>query len=430
MIIERMVAILAVKEQLTQADVEQASEVLAPIIAHTPLQYDPYLSQKYHAKVYLKREDLQAVRSFKIRGAYYAISQTTQEQRQRGVVCASAGNHAQGVAWTSHHMGIHATIFMPVTTPKQKCDQVRFFGGDNVTIKMIGDTFDACAQAANAFCTEHQQTFIAPFDDFNTMAGQGTIATEIFQDAKAGGFAVDYLCVAIGGGGLVSGVATYTKGVSPQTNVVGVEPATAASMAAAFDAGHPVTVEGMDTFVDGCAVATAGSKTYQVARQHVDIMTQVPEGAVAQTILDLYTKEAIVAEPAGAMSVTALANLKDEIVDKTVVCIISGGNNDINRMQEIEERALIYGGLQHYFIFNFPQRPGALREFVSQVLGPDDDITKFEYTKKVNRGHGPVLIGILLGDKNTYPQLVERMAKFDPKYINLVDNPMLYGMLV
>ncbi|WP_461215106.1 threonine ammonia-lyase IlvA [Lacticaseibacillus sp. GG6-2] len=418
------------KQELTQADVEKASGVLAPIIRHTPLQYDSYLSQKYQAKVYLKREDLQEVRSFKIRGAYFAVSQTTEEERARGVVCASAGNHAQGIAWTSRKMGIHATIFMPVPTPKQKHDQVEFFGGDNITIKMVGDTFDQCAAAAMKFCEEENQTFIAPFEDFNTMAGQGTIATEIFQDAKEQNFDVDYLCVAIGGGGLVSGVSTYTKGVSPQTTVVGVEPASAASMAAAFKAGHPVTLDSMDTFVDGCAVGRVGDLTYKTARKHVDVLTQVPEGAVSQTLLDMYTKEAIVAEPAGALSVSALDNLKDEIVGKTVVCIVSGGNNDINRMQEIEERALVYAGLQHYFIFNFPQRPGALREFVSKVLGPDDDITKFEYTKRASHGEGPVLVGILLGDKSTYSELVSRMEKFDPRYINLIDNPMLYNMLV
>ncbi|KRM10220.1 threonine ammonia-lyase IlvA [Paucilactobacillus suebicus] len=418
------------QEVLTKSDVEKANEVLAPIIRHTPLQYDVYLSQKYDCQVYLKREDLQAVRSFKIRGAYYAISQTTPEQRDRGVVCASAGNHAQGVAWTCHRMGIHATIFMPVTTPKQKVGQVQFFGGDNVTIKLTGDTFDASASAANEFCERENQTFIAPFDNLNTMAGQGTIAAEIFEDAKKSNLQVDYLTVAIGGGGLISGISTYAKGESPDTKVVGVEPASAASMKAAFDAGKPTTLEEMDTFVDGAAVRTAGELTYATAKRNVDQLTQVPEGAVCQTILDLYSKEAIVAEPAGALSVGALENLRDEIKGKSVVCVISGGNNDINRMQEIEERALIYGGVQHYFIVDFPQRPGALREFVSEVLGPDDDITKFEYTKKVNRGQGPVLIGVLLGDKNTYPDLIERMKKFDPHYINLVDNQMLYTMLV
>ncbi|KRM61674.1 threonine dehydratase [Paucilactobacillus vaccinostercus DSM 20634] len=415
---------------LTQSDVEKASEVLAPIIRHTPLQHDVYLSQRYNCQVYLKREDLQEVRSFKIRGAYYAISQTTPAERKRGVVCASAGNHAQGVAWTCHHMGVHATIFMPTTTPKQKVTQVQFFGGDDVTIKLTGDTFDASASAATEFCERENQTFIAPFDNVNTMAGQGTIATEIFADAQDSDIDVDYITVAIGGGGLISGISTYTKGVSPATKVVGVEPSGAASMAAAFKQGQPVTLDKIETFVDGAAVKTAGDLTYQTAKRNIDQLVQVPEDAVCQTILDLYTKEAIVAEPAGALSVGALENIRDEIKGKTVVCVISGGNNDINRMQEIEERALIYGGVQHYFIVDFPQRPGALREFTNEVLGPDDDITKFEYTKKVNRGQGPVLIGVLLGDRNTYPALIERMTKFDPHFINLVDNQMLYTMLV
>lgn len=423
-------AVTKQQQLLTKADVEKANEVVAPIIRHTPLQYDVYLSQKYHCQVYLKREDLQAVRSFKIRGAYYAISQTTNEQRQRGMVCASAGNHAQGVAWTCHKLGVHATIFMPTTTPKQKVGQVKFFGGDNVTIQLIGDTFDESAAAANEFCERENQTFIAPFDNLNTMAGQGTIAVEIFEDAKKQDLQIDLLSVAIGGGGLISGISAYTKAVSPITKVVGVEPSHAASMTAAFEAGQPVSLDEMDTFVDGAAVKTAGNLTYANARANVDQLVQVPEGAVCQTILDLYSKEAIVAEPAGALSVGALDNLQDELEGKTVVCVISGGNNDINRMQEIEERALIYGGVQHYFIVDFPQRPGALRQFVSEVLGPDDDITKFEYTKKVNRGQGPVLIGVLLGDKNTYPGLIERIKQFDPHYINLVDNQMLYTMLV
>lgn len=423
-------AVTKQQQLLTKADVEKANEVVAPIIRHTPLQYDVYLSQKYHCQVYLKREDLQAVRSFKIRGAYYAISQTTNEQRQRGMVCASAGNHAQGVAWTCHKLGVHATIFMPTTTPKQKVGQVKFFGGDNVTIQLIGDTFDESAAAANEFCERENQTFIAPFDNLNTMAGQGTIAVEIFEDAKKQDLQIDLLSVAIGGGGLISGISAYTKAVSPITKVVGVEPSHAASMTAAFEAGQPVSLDEMDTFVDGAAVKTAGNLTYANARANVDQLVQVPEGAVCQTILDLYSKEAIVVEPAGALSVGALDNLQDELEGKTVVCVISGGNNDINRMQEIEERALIYGGVQHYFIVDFPQRPGALRQFVSEVLGPDDDITKFEYTKKVNRGQGPVLIGVLLGDKNTYPGLIERIKQFDPHYINLVDNQMLYTMLV
>lgn len=415
---------------LTKTDVQKANEVLAPIIRHTPLQYDVYLSQKYKCQVYLKREDLQAVRSFKIRGAYYAITQTTPEQRKRGVVCASAGNHAQGVAWTCHNLGVHATIFMPVTTPQQKVGQVSFFGGDDVTIKLTGDTFDASAQAATEFCEKENQTFIAPFDNLNTMAGQGTLAVEVFEDAKAQNLKVDYLLAAIGGGGLISGISAYTKGTSPETKVVGVEPQHAASMAAAFAKGGPVTLDEMDTFVDGAAVRTVGDLTYANAKAYVDKLEAVPEGQVCRTILDLYGKEAIVAEPAGALSVAALEQMQAELTGKTVVCVISGGNNDINRMQEIEERASIFEGVQHYFVVDFPQRPGALREFTNVVLGPNDDITKFEYTKKVNRGSGPVLIGVRLGDKATLPALLERLTKFDPHYINLVENQMLYTMLV
>lgn len=415
---------------LTKTDVDKAYEVLRPIIRHTPLQYDVYLSQKYHCQVYLKREDLQSVRSFKIRGAYYAIADTPAEQRQRGVVCASAGNHAQGVAWTCHQMQVPATIFMPVTTPKQKVSQVSFFGGDDVTIKLVGDTFDAAAAAAEAFCKENEQTFIAPFNDKRTMAGQGTLAVETLADAAKAGINVDYMFAAIGGGGLISGVAAYVKGTNPATKVVGVEPAGAASMKAALATGGPIALREIDKFVDGAAVKKVGELTYANVKEYVDDVIAVPEGQVCSAILDLYSKEAIVAEPAGALSVAALAAQQEQIAGKTVVCVVSGGNNDINRMQEIEERSLIFEGYQHYFIVNFPQRPGALREVVNEILSPDDDITKFEYTKKVNRGEGPVLIGVRLGDRATLPGLLERLSQFDPRYINLKDNQMLYTMMV
>ncbi|ANK60841.1 threonine dehydratase [Loigolactobacillus backii] len=415
---------------LTKEDVEKANEVLAPIIRHTPLQYDVYLSQKYHCQVYLKREDLQAVRSFKIRGAYYAIHATPAAEREKGVVYASAGNHAQGVAWTCHNMKVPATIFMPTTTPQQKVSQVAFFGGDDVTIKLVGDTFDASAEAAEKFCQEKQQTFIAPFNDKRTMAGQGTLAVEVLADAEQQNVNVDYFLAAVGGGGLLSGTAAYIKAVSPRTRVVGVEPAGAASMTKALEVGHPVTLNELEKFVDGAAVRTVGELTYANVKAYVDDMLAVPEGQVCSTILDLYSKEAIVAEPAGALSVSALEQYQDEVRGKTVVCVISGGNNDINRMQEIEERSLIFEGYQHYFVVDFPQRPGALREFVNEILGPDDDITKFEYTKKVNRGKGPVLIGVRLGDKTTLPDLLDRLTMFDPHYINLKDNQMLYTMLV
>ncbi|HFK7711115.1 TPA: threonine ammonia-lyase [Listeria monocytogenes] len=390
---------------VTEEDVEKAYEVLKAVVKHTPLEYDFYLSEKYHCNVYLKREDLQRVRSFKLRGAFYAISRLSAEQLEKGVVCASAGNHAQGVAYTCKRMTVPATIFMPTTTPQQKVSQVKFFGGSNVEVVLVGDTFDASATAAKEFAATHGQTFIPPFDDPDIIAGQGSLAVEMVKDLNKAHEQADYVFAGIGGGGLISGVATYLKAKSPITKIIGVEP-------------------------DGAAVKEVGGLTFQHAKVLVDEVTTVSEGAVCSTILDMYTKQAIVAEPAGALSVAALEIYREEIKDKTVVCIVSGGNNDINRMQEIEERSLLHEGLKHYFIVNFSQRPGALKEFVNDVLGPHDDITKFEYTKKVNRGNGPVIIGVLLQDKNDYEGLLERVAAFDPSYIPINDNQTLYTLLV
>lgn len=415
---------------ITKQAVEQAYEVLKSAVSHTPLQYDRYLSEKYHANVYLKREDLQKVRSFKLRGAYYAIKNRTKEELANGVVCASAGNHAQGVAYTCNEIKVQAVIFMPSTTPAQKISQVAFFGGDYVKIKLIGDTFDASAQAAKEYAKAKQMAFIDPFDDVDIIAGQGTLAIEMMQDLIQKQVQADVVIAAIGGGGLISGISTYVKAVSSQTKVIGVEPTGAPSMQAAFATGHPVRLPRIDKFVDGAAVQEVGKHTYEIAKLFVDQLLSVDEGLVCSTILDLYSKQAIVAEPAGALSVAALELLKDEIIGKTVVCVISGGNNDINRMAEIEERSLIYQGLINYFVINFPQRPGALREFLNDVLGPDDDITLFEYTKKVNRGTGPVVLGLLSKDKNDIPILLEKMAIFDPNYIRLSEHPTLYTLLV
>lgn len=416
--------------KLTKTKVDEAYEVLKDVVTETPLQYDLYLSQKYQCNVYLKREDLQKVRSFKLRGAYYAIKQTPHDQLKNGVVCASAGNHAQGVAFTCHEMKVAATIFMPTTTPQQKISQVKFFGGEEVSVKLIGDTFDASAKAAKDYAKTNNQAFIDPFDDINIMAGQGTVATEIFNEAKKSEFQVDYLFAAIGGGGLISGVSTYTKVVSPTTAVIGVEPLGAQSMRAAFNEGKPVMLESVEKFVDGAAVKQVGELTYNHTLEYVDDLLAVDEGQVCTTILELYTKQAIVVEPAGALSVSGLELMKDDIKGKNVVCIISGGNNDINRMEEIEERSLIFEGLKHYFVINFPQRPGALREFVTDILGPDDDITRFEYTKKVNRGTGPVILGILLKEKEELPNLLKKISAFDSNFIDLKNNSSLYALLV
>ncbi len=415
---------------VTEEDVEKAYEVLKSVVKHTPLEYDFYLSEKYHCNVYLKREDLQRVRSFKLRGAFYAISRLSAEQLEKGVVCASAGNHAQGVAYTCKRMTVPATIFMPTTTPQQKVSQVKFFGGSNVEVVLVGDTFDASATAAKEFAAAHGQTFIPPFDDPDIIAGQGSLAVEMVKDLNKAHEQADYVFAGIGGGGLISGVATYLKAKSPITKIIGVEPVGAPSMTEALKQNQVVTLDKIDKFVDGAAVKEVGGLTFQHAKVLVDEVTTISEGAVCSTILDMYTKQAIVAEPAGALSVAALETYREEIKDKTVVCIVSGGNNDINRMQEIEERSLLHEGLKHYFIVNFSQRPGALKEFVNDVLGPHDDITKFEYTKKVNRGNGPVIIGVLLQDKNDYEGLLDRVAAFDPSYIPINDNQTLYTLLV
>ena len=411
-------------------EAKKARKRIEDIIVKTPLLHSDIFSKLSSNNVFMKCENLQVTGAYKIRGALNKISQLSKEEKIKGVVCSSAGNHAQGVAYTCNEMKIPATIFMPVTTPLQKIGQVRFFGGKFVTIKLVGDTFDASAQAAQEYTKSEGMTFIDPFDDYNVQAGQGTVAYEIYEQAQEEGVSFDSILVPVGGGGLISGVATYIKDVAPSMEVIGVEASGARSMRAAFDRGYPVKLEEIDKFADGIAVQKVGVKTYEVARKYVDRLLGVDEGLISETLIDMYSKVGTIAEPAGAASVAALEVIKDEIKGKTIVCIISGGNNDINRMPEMEERALIYDGIKHYFVVNFPQRPGALREFVNDILGPNDDITRFEYIKRANKGKGPVLIGIALSDKNDYDGLLERLSAFDPSYINLHGNETLYNMLV
>lgn len=413
-----------------QKHIEEADQVLKYTVTKTPLQYDRYLSERFDCQIYLKREDLQKVRSFKLRGAYYAITKQPKARIQQGVVCASAGNHAQGVAYTCQELQIPGIIFMPTPTPQQKITQVQFFGGAMVEIRLVGDTFDEAATAAKQYAVLQGLPFIAPFDDPAIIAGQGTVAVEYLQQAAEQDLTIDYVIAAVGGGGLLSGIGCYTKAVSPQTKVIGVEPAGAASMTQAFATGGPVTLAELDKFVDGAAVKRVGQLTYECVKATTDALYTVPEGEICQTILDLYSKQAIVVEPAGALSVAVLEQMRETIKGKTIVCVISGGNNDISRMEEIEERALIYQGLKHYFLVNFPQRPGALKEFVTQVLGPDDDITRFEYTKKVNRGTGPVVLGIQLKRASDVHSLLERLSDFDTNFIELSKHPSLYTLLV
>lgn len=422
---------MTVKTTLNAKDVDNAYLRIKDVVKETPLQFDLYLSQKYDCNVYLKREDLQWVRSFKLRGAYNAISVLTSEAKEKGITCASAGNHAQGVAYTAKALNLKAVIFMPVTTPLQKVNQVKFFGSKNVKIILTGDTFDDCLKEALIYTEQNHMTFIDPFNNVDTIAGQGTLAKEILNQSSNDSITFDYLFAAIGGGGLISGISTYMNQYGPQTKIIGVEPSGASSMYESVVVQNKiVTLDHIDKFVDGASVARVGDITYDIAKKFVDDYIQVDEGAVCSTILDMYSKQAIVAEPAGALSVSALEQYKEKIKGKTVVCVVSGGNNDINRMKEIEERSLLYEEMKHYFILNFPQRPGALKEFVNDVLGPQDDITKFEYLKKTSQNTGTVIIGIQLKNHDDLNQLKINVHDFDPSNIYINENKMLYSLLI
>lgn len=407
--------------------IEQAAVALEGIAARTPLQYSRRLSQKYDAEVYLKREDLQEVRSFKIRGAYNKMCTLTQDERARGVVCASAGNHAQGVAYSCAALQIHGVIFMPVTTPNQKIAKVASFGGDYVEIRMVGDTFDAASDAAQRYCSEQNATIVHPFDDPLVIAGQGTVGKEIYEELAG---RLDVVCSCVGGGGLIGGIATYIKAQDPAIRVLGAEPSGAASMAQSLAQGRVVTLESIDTFVDGAAVKTVGKHTFALAQQYTDKIYRVPEGKVCTEMVDLYQNEGIIAEPAGALSIAALDEFAHFLQGRTVVCVLSGGNNDILRYPEIMERSLIYQGRKHYFLIEFTQKPGQLRKLVTQVLGPTDDIVRFEYIKKTNAERGPAFVGVELARREDLAPLLERFAASELQYRKIESDDLLYEYLV
>ncbi len=409
-----------------QLDFASAYERLKKIVTRTPLQLNLHLSRKYQCNVFLKREDLQVVRSYKLRGAYNMMSSLPAEQLAKGVVCASAGNHAQGFAYSCKKLNSKGVVFMPVITPNQKISQTKMFGEDFIEIKLVGDTFDDCAAAAKKYTEENQMIFIPPFDDARIISGQGTVAMEILEDESD----IDFLFVPVGGGGLSAGCGAYFKTYSPKTTIVGLEPEGAPSMSKALEKGEPVTLESIDRFVDGAAVKRIGDITFEICKEVIDEMHLVPEGKICSTILKLYNEDAIVVEPAGALSVAALDAYKDQIRGKNVVCVISGSNNDIDRMPEIKERSLQYEGLKHYFLVNFAQRPGALKEFVNHVLGPGDDITRFEYMQKTNKESGPALIGIELKAKADYEVLLKNMKQYNINYTELNKNNTLFGYLV
>ncbi|WP_375324580.1 threonine ammonia-lyase [Flagellimonas sp. GZD32] len=409
------------------ADIRKAAETIAQVASETPLQPSIRYSKSYGANIFLKREDLHRVRSYKIRGAYNKISSLTKLQLDKGVVCASAGNHAQGVAFACSHLEVKGTIYMPVVTPKQKIDQTKMFGGDWVEVVLEGDTFDDSNKAAQIFCSQKDKTFVHPFDDEKIIEGQATVGLEILEQFTD---PIDYVFVAVGGGGLASGLIGTFSALSPNTKIIGIEPEGAPSMLKSMEKGELVELPQIDKFIDGAAVQKVGKLTYDICKNHLSKMMTVPEGKVCQTILELYNRDAIVVEPAGALTISALDGFAEEIKGKNVVCIISGSNNDITRTAEIKERALLYANLKHYFIVKFPQRPGALKEFVADILGPDDDITHFEYSKKSSRENAPAVVGIELKSPDDLQPLIDRMKanNFFGDYLN--DKPHLFQYLV
>ncbi|MBK22215.1 MAG: threonine dehydratase [Flavobacteriales bacterium] len=407
-------------------NIKQAAENLKGVAERTPLQKNLALSEKYQCDVYLKREDLQPVRSYKIRGAYNKIKSLSKESLAKGVICASAGNHAQGFAYACNLLGIKGTVYMPSTTPKQKVEKVKFFGKNSVDVILTGDTFDDSFKTSMKACDEEGMTFVHPFDDHRVMEGQGTVGLEILEDTND----IDYLLLPVGGGGITSGTGSYFKHKSPKTKIIAIEPEGAPSLKEALKKGAPVELSKIDKFVDGAAVQKVGLNTFDVMKDVVDDVVLVPEGKVCSTILQLYNEEAIVVEPAGSLAIAALDFVKDKIKGKKVVCLVSGSNNDIVRMQEIKERALIYEGLKHFFIVRFPQRPGALKEFVNEVLGPKDDISRFEYVKKNAREAGPALIGVELTDPKDYKGLIDRMEKYGINYTVINEDPDLFQYFI
>ena len=408
-------------------NIKQAALNLKDVAYVTPLIQNQNLSKEFQSTILFKREDLQVVRSYKIRGAYNKISSLTSDEKQRGIVCASAGNHAQGVALSCKLLKIKGTIFMPLPTPNQKINQVKMFGEDFVDLVIEGDTFDDAFNAATLECNSKNKTFIHPFNDEKVIEGQATVGLEILNQTTE---KIDYLFVAVGGGGLSSGLCGIFKELSPETKIIGVEPEGAPSMLISIKNKKNTALENIDSFVDGAAVKKVGDLNFAICQQRLHDMITVPEGKTCQTILDLYNKDAIVVEPAGALSISALDFFADEIKGKNVVCIVSGSNNDITRTAEIKERALLYANLKHYFIIKFPQRAGALKEFVAEILGPSDDITHFEYTKKSNRVNGSAVVGLELKSAKDLEPLIIKMKERNFFGVYLNDKPELFDFLV
>jgi threonine dehydratase len=407
-------------------DIEKAALQICEIVKKTPLEFSERLSEKYNCEIYLKREDLNKVRSYKIRGAYNLISTLSKDERTAGVVCASAGNHAQGFAFACNKLEIKGTVYMPEITPKQKVQKVKMFGGEYIEVRLVGQTFDESSLAAKKFSDENKNTFVHPFDDERTIAGQGTVGLEIYEDLPE----VNFIICPIGGGGIISGISTFFKTKNLDTKILGIEPKLANKTVRALELGQQVTLEKIDTFVDGAAVKTIGKLNLEYIKKYVDEVNVVDNGLLCGDIIDLYQFEGIVCEPAGALAVSGLEIYKNKIVNKKVVCIVSGGNNDISRYTEIVERSLLYKELKKYLLINFAQKTGSLRKFLDKILSEDDDITRFEYLKKSNKEIGSALVGLEFKDKKGFKLLTEKMQAENINFIDITDDKVLFEFLI
>ena len=405
-----------------------ATRALRTLFEPTPLQRNDFLSKRFGADIWLKREDLTPVRSYKLRGAFTAMRKRREaDPEARHFVCASAGNHAQGMAFACRHFGVKGTIFMPVTTPQQKIDKTRAFGGDAVEIVLTGDYFDQTLAASQQFCTEAGAQFLAPFDDEAVIEGQASVAVEILDQL---GQAPDMVIVPVGGGGLAAGVTGYLRATAPGTDFRFVEPLGGASLTAAVDAGAPVTITQVNSFVDGAAVARIGDRPFAALDWiRPEQILRAPEDRICITMIEMLNVEGIVLEPAGALSVDVLPELAGDIRGKTVVCVTSGGNFDFERLPEVRERAQRFSGRKKYYILRMPQRPGALREFL-QMLGPEDDVARFEYLKKSARNFGSVLIGIEAKRPEAFTELTAKLDAAGFSYRDITDDAALAEFLI
>ncbi len=415
-----------------ESQVKSAAENLRTLFPKTPLQHSKYLSDKYGAKIYIKREDLTPVRSYKIRGAFNLISQLSEAEKSKGIVCASAGNHAQGVAFACKHFQVEGKVFMPVTTPAQKVEKTKIFGEKFIEVILVGDTFDEAYALSQKCCEEQESAFVPPFDHEKIIEGQATIGYEILEQLHAKHVEnIDYLFLPVGGGGVSSGVAKLFAEKSPKTEIICAEPAGAPSLAESIKAGKVVELDKIDTFVDGAAVKQIGFNNFDILKELLkQEVVLIPENRLCQTMLDFLFYEGIIVEPAGGLSIDALKDMDPkEIKGKTIVCVLSGGNFDFERLPDVKERAMKYSGLKKYFILRLPQRPGALKEFLN-LMGPEDDISRFEYLKKSARNFGSILIGVETKKSANFPILFGKMEKAGFEYKDVTDDEILADFVI